>query len=199
MKLSSRPTTARFDPLHVLAGLAVVVAPTLLVFLGLVGLAAEGSSPTGDKPLWKEKGKPTGAVHGSTGGQPFKDRAWGRLAEVSVRGGSWLDSVRCTWVDAGEAVKGDTHGGDGGNEAVVTLGPGETLLKVTGIVRGEGDDAVIGSLCFETNKQFIGPIGQTVEGTKFVLEAPQGQEICGLQGRSGDYLNAIGMVCRPKP
>ncbi len=37
------------------------------------------------KPLWKVKGTPTGAIHGGLDGTPFKDKARGRLAQVSIR------------------------------------------------------------------------------------------------------------------
>lgn len=164
--------------------------------------AALGSfvwATAGDKPLWKEKGKPTGSVHGGADGQPFKDRAWGRLAEVSVWGGSWLDSVRCSWEDEGEVVKGDTHGGDGGDETVVKLESGEALIQVSGVLLEQGDQTVVGSLTLKTTKRTVGPIGKTLDGPKFTLDAPKGQEICGFQGRSGDYLVGIGMMCRPRP
>jgi len=117
---------------------------------------------------------------------------------VTVRGGSWLDSVRCTWEDEGDLVKSDNHGGDGGEATVIKLEPGEFLIQVSGVVLKQDDLTVIGSLSFKTTKRTIDPIGETTEGPKFTLDAPPGQEICGFQGRSGDYLNAIGMICRPK-
>ena len=158
-------------------------------------------SPTraDDRPLWKIKGTPTGKIHGGDEGSPFRDKARGRLAQVIVRAGSWLDSVRCVWEDEGAMEKGDTQGGDGGDETVFKLEPGEALIQVSGVLLKQGDSTVIGSLTFKTTKRTVGPIGKVLDGPKFSLDAPKGQEICGFQGRGGDYLAAIGMVCRDKP
>lgn len=170
-----------------------------LLVVGLLLICAGPGGSAADKPLWKEKGKPAGEIHGGATGQPFKDRAWGRLAEVTVRGGSWIDSIRCSWEDEGELVKGDVHGGDGGGDTVIKLEPGEALIQVAGVLLPQGDSSVIGSLRFKTTKRTIEPIGKTTDGPGFTLDAPQGQEICGFQGRQGDYLTAIGMICRPRP
>ncbi len=195
MRFPLRPTA----PLVRFAILGCVAGGMLLSLGGdFFPAASVAQGGPADKPTSKEKGKPTGEVHGGADGQPFKDRAWGRLAEVTVRGGSWLDSVRCTWEDEGDLVKSDNHGGDGGEATVIKLEPGESLIQVAGVVLKQDDLRVIGSLSFKTTKRTIEPIGETTEGPKFTLDAPPGQEICGFQGRSGDYLNAIGMICRPK-
>ena len=177
------------------------------MIFGLTGISARSGSngfldrtaAADDKPLWKAKGTPTGKIHGGSDGTPFKDKARGRLAQVSVRGGSWLDSVRCTWDDEGQLEKGDTHGGDGGDETVLKLEPGEALIQISGVLLEQGEMTVVGSLTLKTTKRTVGPVGKTLDGPKFTLDAPKDQEICGFQGRSGDYLSAIGMVCRPKP
>ena len=165
----------------------------------MVSLALVGAVQAADKPLWKVKGDPTGEVVGGKVGTPFRDKARGRLKQVSVRGGSWLDSIRCAWDDEGTIEKGETHGGDGGDELVITLEPGESIVAVSGVIRGDDDEAVIGQLTVRTNKRTLPPIGKTTEGRKFTLEAPKGQEICGFQGRSSGFLHAVGMVCRPMP
>ena len=175
---------------------ALFCLATLMVGLGGIG-AASPPAVAADKPLWKVKGNPTGPVLGGTDGTPFKDKARGRLAAVTVRSGAWIDSIRCSYEDEGTIEKGDLHGGEGGDEAEVKLEPGETLIGVFGVFRGEGPDRVIGSVGFKTTKRTVEPIGKTTDGEKFALDAPTGQEICGFQGRSGDYLSAIGMVCRP--
>lgn len=166
----------------------------------LVGRHATASpGAAGDKPLWKAKGTPTGEVHGGTQGTPFKDKARGRLVQVAVRGGQWIDSIRCTWEDEGELEKGDNHGGDGGDEVVIKLEPGEALIGISGVLLKQDDATVVGSLTFKTTKRTTSPVGRVLDGPKFTVAAPTGQEICGFQGNQGDYLNAIGMVCRPKP
>ena len=175
----------------------------LVVLISLIassGLLVMGTmTGADDKPLWKIKGNPTGPIHGGPEGTPFRDKARGRLAEVIVRGNAWLDSVRCVWEDEGAMEKGEVHGGDGGNETIITLEPGEALIQISGVLQTQGDTTVLGSLTFKTSKRTVGPIGKGLEGPKFTLDAPKGQEICGFQGRRGDYLYAIGMVCRAKP
>ena len=156
------------------------------------------------RPVSQEPGTPAGAIEGDEGGKAFQDQAKGRLARVVVRGGWWVDSVACTWADAdGEEDDGPTRGGEGGTERVLTLRPGESLVRVSGVIRADGDrgvrvgQEVIGSLTFKTTRRTIGPFGETTEGRKFTLDAPAGQEICGFRGRAGQYLNALGIVCRP--
>ena len=172
----------------------------LIVLIAGICLLPLGSlSRADDRPLWKIKGTPTGKIHGGHEGSPFRDRARGRLAEVIVHAGSWLDSIRSVWEDEGAMEKGDTQGGDGGDETVLKLEPGEALIQISGVLLKQGDTIVVGSLTFKTTKRTVEPIGKVLDGPKFTLDAPKGQEICGFQGRRGDYLTAIGMVCRDKP
>ena len=175
-----------------------------------LGIAA-AARPAGS--VSRDPGKPTGVIEGDAKGTAFQDKARGRLARVIVHGGWWIDSIVCTWTDAqGEEDEGSAHGGIGGEDHVLTLEPGESLVQVAGVVRADGTatvrgdrdtfrigQAVVGSLTFKTTKRTIGPFGETTQGRKFTLDAPRGQEICGLRGRAGQYLNAVGIVCRPLP
>ena len=164
--------------------------------LGITVAADEPARPAARR----DRGTPAGAIEGGEAGTPFQDRARGRLAKVTVRAGSWVDSATCTWLDArGWEDPGSVRGGTGGEPQVLTLEPGESLVQVAGIIRGDGDEAVVGSLTFKTTRRTVGPFGETTEGRKFTLDAPEGREICGLRGRAGDYLNAVGILCRPIP
>lgn len=192
-------------PMLVAAGLMGVV-PALVAGRPVppAGAAQAGfvvASP--DDPPKKDKaskrGTPTGKVEGGTGGSEFRDKATGRLAKVTARGGSWVDAVRCTWDDDGDLDDGTNHGGSGGEETVLKLEPGESLVQVSGTLLTMDDTTVIGSLSFKTTKRTVGPVGESTDGKTFTLDAPKGQEICGFQGRSSDYLDAIGLVCRPLP
>ncbi len=152
-----------------------------------------------------EKGAIVGDLRGGKEGTSFQDEAQGRMAQVKVRGGWWIDSVTSTWNDGKVDKASTTHGGSGGDEQIIDLQPGESLIQIAGVIREDGDrqiqldQVVIGSLTFKTNRRTIGPIGTSTQGAKFTLDAPKGQEICGFHGRSGPFLNAIGIVCRPIP
>ena len=193
------------------------VSPLLLA-VGMASLAPIIASARPTSPFWAtpsawpvsdaddppKKGKatrqgtPTGEVQGGTGGREFRDKALGRLTKITVRADEIVDAIRCTWDEEGGPEDGINHGGLGGSKTIVTLEPGEALVQVSGTVT-QGDIVVIGSLSFKTTKRTIGPIGGSPDGKKFTLDAPKGQEICGFQGRNGDYLDAIGLVCRPLP
>lgn len=66
---------------------------------------------------------------------------------------------------------------------------------VTGNDQGKG--GVIRSLTFYTNKAKYGPYGEET-GTSFASSKAEGK-IVGFHGRSGCYLNAIGVHFRPWP
>ena len=168
--------------------------------LGLILLAlASGSLCGGDDKPKPDKGSPAGEVHGGEGGESFRDMAEGRLRAIKIRAGDYVDSISCAWTEDGTTTDGVVHGGEGGEENMTRLDADEYIEKVSGVVLDEGGLKIIASLTIKTNKRTLGPYGQANQAKAFHLEAPKGEEICGFRGRSGQYLDAIGIVTRPRP
>ncbi|MCY1272143.1 Jacalin-like lectin domain protein [compost metagenome] len=55
----------------------------------------------------------------------------------------------------------------------------------------------IGSITFFTNKRKFGPFGGD-GGYPFSLMAPSGYQVRGLFGRSGDFMDAVGILAEKK-
>lgn len=170
-----------------------------------LGLSTDRAAGPGSGPTGREPGRPVGEVRGDPRGVPFRDEARGRLSRVVVFGGAWIDSIACTWSDGRADAVGALRGGDGGVEQAVDLEPGESLVQVSGVIREDGDRGahlgheVVGSLVIRTNRRTLRRVGEGTTGRRFNLEAPKGQEICGFRGRTGEYVNALGILCRPIP
>ena len=85
------------------------------------------------------------------------------------------------------------------NTIQVVLELDEHFISVQGYysdIQKWGIDAtVIRSLTLETNKRTYGPFG-IEDGTKFSFPF-QGLKLVGFHGRSGVYLDAIGLYLRP--
>ena len=169
------------------------------VGLALVALAlASALSFADDKPK-PGKGTPAGEQYGGEGGEVFRDRADGKLSAIKIRSGLLIDSIACTWTDGAETNEGDRHGGEGGDETAIKLDADEYLIKITGLIYEAEDLKLVGSIKIVTNKRTLGPYGEAEQGKAFEVEAAKGDEICGFRGRCGMFLDAIGIVTRPRP
>lgn len=72
--------------------------------------------------------------------------------------------------------------------------PDEYLVYISGHCSPVvyGGSPVIRSLTFKTNKRTFGPFGLD-EGTPFSFRIENGQVVVGFKGRSGWFLDAIGL------
>ena len=72
----------------------------------------------------------------------------------------------------------------------------EYITKISGKANN-----YVGSIQFHTNKGRTSNSYGTAQGqwagTDFTLEAPAGKQIAGFRGRSGSYIDAIGIVVSP--
>lgn len=76
----------------------------------------------------------------------------------------------------------------------IQLSPGEYLTNISGTIRKHKGVEVVGSLQFHTNLTTYGAFGKP-EGTSFGI-AMRGAEIVGFNGRSGNYLDSIGIFVK---
>lgn len=126
--------------------------------------------------------------YGGHGGSRFADNLTEtvKMTLLSIRHGDYIDAIQTTWstVD-GRRITGERHGGNGGTETVISFLDGEYINRIEG-----RSGAYVDQLTFYTNLgNKYGPYGGN-GGTPFRLT-----NLCvgGFLGKSGDYLDAIGV------
>ncbi len=138
-----------------------------------------------------------GAV-GGWGGEAFADQQVAPQASVSkikVTDGCYVYRVKFEYSDGGQT----DHGGPGpllcpGIGGVIVTEK-EFVLASDEFIQGiQGRSGrYIDSMSFTTNKRVIGPLGGD-GGETFSLTAPPGYKVKRLFGRSGAFLDAVGIV-----
>ena len=120
-----------------------------------------------------------------------------RLESITLYHGWSVDSISFTYLDhAGEKHKAGPWGGPGGDPIMIEFGSSEFLKEVSGTFGPYEGSTVITSINFITNKQTYGPFGRQ-EGTPFSVPAQNNSSIVGFFGRSGKYINAVGVYVQP--
>jgi hypothetical protein len=131
--------------------------------------------------------------YGGTGGTGFNDvnliADTQTVRVISMRSGSRIDQIALT-LDDGTVL---SHGGGGGSEISLTLEQGEYLTSLE-LCTGEQNGSTrifYASFTTSLNRTLAG--GTATDG--FVrIEAPEGWQIIGLHGRSGDEVDNIGTI-----
>lgn len=133
---------------------------------------------------------------GGPGGREFSDpepSAGARVTEVRIRSSDAIDAVQMVYALAvGSGFMGDQHGGSGGRFSVFSLDPDE---YITGISGRYGD--TIDSLRIQTNKRASQLYGGGGGNRDYRLEVPRDTEAVGFVGRSGNLVDAIGLIYAP--
>ena len=94
-------------------------------------------------------------------------------------------------VDWGQRYAAPTHGSDDGTQSVFTLQPGEYITGISGKY-----GRFVDSIQIHTNLRVSPRYGGSGGSAEYIYEAPSGWEIAGFCGRSGDVIDAIGVVLR---
>ncbi|KAL6005982.1 Jacalin-related lectin 19 [Asimina triloba] len=144
---------------------------------------------------------------GGHGGSSWDDGTFTGVREITLVYDSCIDSIRVEYDKGGKKVLAEKHGGNGGNYTanptvyqVKLQYPGEILTGVSGHYdpMPAGGTPVIRSLTFQSNKKIFGPFG-VEEGTPFTFPI-NGDIVVGFTGRSGWYLDSIGLrLSRRRP
>jgi hypothetical protein len=136
---------------------------------------------------------------GGKGGKPFHETIPSSAVQVvgvNVWGGKFIDAIQFIWKNAqGERIEGEKWGGGGGTQCIqLELKDDQYIKSITGkygrnidklvIERSDGSKATCG-----------GGGGQTA----FEFIAPEGKAIWGVFGRSGNFLDAIGVLYKDTP
>jgi large repetitive protein len=169
--------------------------PTTIGSTRVVLSVTDGTNTVSTSFIWNIVSNQTPVqsnIFGGTGGISFVDNVQPSqtLVGVNVRHGSWLDGIQGV-LNTGTLP---LHGGAGGSLSNVTWPANEYLVRIYGLYGSN-----VGQISFVTNTgRIMGPYG-TADGnnvSNFDISVPLGREIVGFTGRSGTYLNAIGVLYR---
>lgn len=131
-------------------------------------------------------------IAGGRGGAVFSDRdipIGARISEVRVRAGDIIDAIQAMYIlPNGQQLEGSWHGGRGGRIAYFRLEPDEYIIGLSGRY---GDH--IDSLQIHTNRRNSQLFGGRGGDRSYRLDVPTGNQTVGFIGRSGSYLDAIGL------
>jgi hypothetical protein len=139
---------------------------------------------------------------GGDGGVEFEERAlpapgltlpaFGtRVRDVRICSGVFVDSIQLTWRVGTGAVTGVRHGGGGGRCRTHTLADDERIVSISGRY-----GRVVDSIVITTNRRRAVPIvaGGAGGAAPFAYSVPSDGSITALIGRSGDYVDAVGII-----
>ncbi|KAJ6684827.1 JACALIN-RELATED LECTIN 3 [Salix purpurea] len=135
------------------------------------------------------------------GGKPWDDGVFSGVKKIFLTEGEAIYCIQIKYDRNGQSVWSVRHGGgsEGSSNMIEFDYPDEFLTSVCGYnASPTGDDrGCIKSLTFHTNKAKYGPYGEEA-GTFFTSSKTEGK-IVGFHGRSGCYLNAIGVHLQQRP
>jgi Jacalin-like lectin domain len=130
---------------------------------------------------------------GGSGGTEFVDAdvpVGGRIVEVRVHGGDYIDSIQMIYaMPDGRLLEAAVHGGEGGQGLSFRLDPGEYIIGISGRC-----GQYVDSLQIRTNKRTSQSFGGRGGDREFRIDVPDGNQATGFIGRQGEYLDAIGIA-----
>jgi hypothetical protein len=138
---------------------------------------------------------------GGPGGTSFSDEGlvipYERVSGVLIRSGAYLDQIALIVTGfEGTPQPLPRHGGNGGVETRIDFGPDEYILGISGRYDSTG---FIHSIAITTNQQTYGPYGDAQGSGEYNFQVPAANEVAGFVGRSGAYVDALGVVYRYRP
>ncbi|XP_050938316.1 jacalin-related lectin 3 isoform X1 [Cucumis melo] len=136
---------------------------------------------------------------GGPAGNNWDDGVYSTIRQLVICHGAGIDSIKIQYDVKGSSIWSDRHGGNGGTKTdTVKLDfPDEYLTMIRGYYGSfvSFDKVFVRSLTFMSNKKKYGPYG-VEQGTVFSFPTTEGK-IVGFHGRSGLYLDAIGVYLKP--
>jgi hypothetical protein len=134
---------------------------------------------------------------GGRGGAPFTDGVipGAFVSEVYIFSGNYVDAIQMQYIlPDGRKVLGPLHGGPGGRQSTFRLDSDEYIVGLS-IKYGEHID----SLRIQTNKRTSSSYGGNGGSRSSRVDVPSGNQAIGFTGRSGEYLDSIGLAFIPLP
>jgi hypothetical protein len=115
-----------------------------------------------------------------------------KLVEVRIRSGAFIDAIQTVYEDSiGNKIVSAQHGGNGGKLITFKLALGEYITRISGMYGW-----VVNTLLIETNKGRAQGWGNPGGLGTYNYTAPPGTSIHGFFGKSGLYLDAIGVILK---
>lgn len=138
------------------------------------------------------------SLAGGPGGTVFVDGdipAGTDVVEVRIQAGEYVDSVQMIYeLPDGRSLMAVRHGGDGGRAATFRLERGEYIVGLSGRCGTHVD-----SLRIHTNMRTSQLFGGSGGDRDFRIDIPDDNQATGFMGRSGTYLDAIGLTYARTP
>jgi hypothetical protein len=132
-------------------------------------------------------------IAGGSGGTAFVDGdipAGASIVEVRVHAGDFVDSVQMIYsFPDGRPIEAARHGGEGGRAASFRLEQGEYIVSLSGRC-----GTYVDSLRIHTNMRTSQLFGGSGGDRDFRIDVPDDNQATGFMGRSGMYLDAIGLT-----
>jgi hypothetical protein len=132
-------------------------------------------------------------IFGGRGGSPFSDDnipQGARISEIRIQSGERIDGIQVVYtLRDGRQQESAYHGGRGGRGNVFRLDADEYVIGIYGRY-GENVD----SLTIRTNKRTSPTYGGRGGNADYRVDVPSGSMAIGFMGRSGQRLDAIGLV-----
>jgi hypothetical protein len=129
-----------------------------------------------------------------------------RVLQVEVRGGDFVDAIQFIHLftsgpQNGTPLSLPQHGGNGGDKHILEVGSlerKEHIVKISGKYGQSffATDLLVHSVKIETDQGQKLEVGGTGGNADYTYEAPPGFEIMGFYGRSGEFVDAMGVVMR---
>ncbi|GKV44482.1 hypothetical protein SLEP1_g51663 [Rubroshorea leprosula] len=137
---------------------------------------------------------------GGSGGDPWSFKASLGITEIIIHEQVNIKSI--SFKGASGHISG-TFGGRNPNargeeKKIEIRWPSEYLKSISGTYGDYNGLLVIRSLSFTTNLTTYGPFGTTTGGQQFSIPIPE-SVLVGFHGRSGYYLDALGILVQPVP
>ena len=134
---------------------------------------------------------------GGNGGRKFADSPislTSRVTQVQMRSNGSIEAVQLmAECPDGTSISLGLHGGTDGQLEVFPLDRDEYIVGITGRV-----GPVVESLQIHTNKKSSMTYGGSSEGSDYQYMAPDGTEIIGFWGRSGEMADSISIIVRQR-
>lgn len=131
---------------------------------------------------------------GGKGGTAFSIAGQGPVTAIHIRCGSWIDAIHFSYKkNDGSEDDSEKAGGNGGALKTFRLSEGEKISRIQG-----GSGAFVEVIRVETNKGRSETFGNARAALSFTYAIPEGHQLIGFTGRSGIYIDAVGIITAPE-